>query len=305
MQKLVFFIVAVLLLVSFCHDANGFSGSTPTIPRVAFQNLQENEFRHPLDRDLTKLILATPGNKLADQVFRRAFPLLEQGARLDLLSSSVKVSAEQLPHLHESMVEACRVLDISSPPELFVQSNPQANAYTTASSKGEKAVIVITSALLDRCSDREMQAIIGHELGHMKCNHSFYLTVGGLASAPLRLLPFAGDSLADSLLEKWRLAAEYTCDRAAVLVAQDSEIVASAMLKLFAGTGKYGMNVEAFVAQSEEYDRLLRNSNPMVRASIENQQRTHPLPVRRIAELKRWSESEEYTKLLKNGVMIS
>ena len=61
------------------------------------------------------------------------------------------------------------------------------------------------------------------------------LTLGGLASTPLRGLPLVG-SQAEKLLQKWRLAAEYSCDSAALLVSQDVTIVAGAMLKLFAGT---------------------------------------------------------------------
>ena len=51
-------------------------------------------------------------------------------------------------------------------PELYVQSSPQANAYTLAlQGKDDKpAIVVVTSALLDRCTDEEVQAIIGHEL---------------------------------------------------------------------------------------------------------------------------------------------
>ena len=58
--------------------------------------------------------------------------LVEQGVRLDLLSSSVKVSPNQLPELYESMQNAACILDMDVVPELYVQSSPQANAYTLA-----------------------------------------------------------------------------------------------------------------------------------------------------------------------------
>lgn len=66
-------------------------------------------------------------------------------------------------------------------PELCVQSSPQANANTLAlQGKDDKpAIVVVTSALLDRCTDEEVQAIFGHELGHLKWSHSLYLTLGG------------------------------------------------------------------------------------------------------------------------------
>jgi len=188
-------------------------------------------------------------------------------------------------------------------PELYVQNNPQANAYTLALQGRDTApIVVITSALLERCTEGEVQAIIGHELGHLKCEHSLYLTLGSLATQPLRALPFVGRKT-EELLEKWRLAAEYSCDRAAVLVAQDSKIVAGAMVKLFAGTDKV-TSTEAFVAQCLEYEELLKSANPLVRMQIGMRQRTHPLPVRRVSELEKWSKSEEYKRIVEGGTEL-
>jgi len=283
---------------------------------VPIPSLESNQFRHPLDQRLTSVVRNAPFYDLAEETLRRAFPLIEQGVRLDLMSSSVKVSPDQLPDLHELLVEACGVLNFPSTfvPELYVQSNPQANAYTLAiqsqASDGKSdrnkaqryssSVIVVTSALVDRCTPRELQAVLGHELGHLKCEHALYLTLGNLASSALSRLPLMGGRV-DSLLQDWRLAAEYTCDRAALLVAQDSDVVASSLMKLFAGTSRYELNTKAFVEQSLEYEKQLKTANPLVRLSIQQQQRTHPLPVKRVSELEKWFRSDEYQRLLPIG----
>ena len=59
-------------------------------------------------------------------------------------------------------------LEMEIVPELYVQSSPQENANTLAlqGKDGRPAIVVVTLALLDRCTDEEVQAIIGHELGH-------------------------------------------------------------------------------------------------------------------------------------------
>eukprot|EP00535_Pseudo-nitzschia_heimii_P009522 CAMPEP_0197183650 /NCGR_PEP_ID=MMETSP1423-20130617/7935_1 /TAXON_ID=476441 /ORGANISM="Pseudo-nitzschia heimii, Strain UNC1101" /LENGTH=318 /DNA_ID=CAMNT_0042634251 /DNA_START=165 /DNA_END=1121 /DNA_ORIENTATION=- len=289
----------------------------PSLKRsiVPIPLLESNQFRHPLDQRLTSMVRNAPFYDLAEETLRRAFPLIEQSVRLDLMSSSIKVSPDQLPDLYDLLVEACDVLNFPSTfvPELYVQSNPQANAYTLAiqsqtnvgkiDSENAKtyssSVIVITSALVDRCTPRELQAVIGHELGHLKCEHALYLTLGNLASSPLSRLPLMGGRV-DSLLQDWRLAAEYTCDRAALLVAQDSDVVASSLMKLFAGTARYELNTKAFVEQSLEYERQLKTANPLIRLSIQQQQRTHPLPVKRVAELEKWFRTDEYQNLV-NG----
>mmetsp|Transcript_10159 Transcript_10159/g.16715 ORF Transcript_10159/g.16715 Transcript_10159/m.16715 type:complete len:307 (+) Transcript_10159:159-1079(+) len=280
------------------------SATTTTSSRDSRRNkilkgIDASQFRHPLDRDLTNFFSNAPLSNVATSAIQRSLSIVEQGVRLDLLSSSVKVSPNQMPELHESIQEAASILDMGVVPELYVQSSPQANAYTLAlqnQDKNKPAIVVVTSALLDRCSDEEVQAIIGHELGHLKCSHSLYLTLGGLASTPLRALPLVG-SQADKLLQEWRLAAEYSCDRAALLVSQDVSVVAGAMLKLFAGTSR-ATNTEAFIDQSREYEQLLKDANPLVQASIRRQQRTHPLPVKRVGELEKWFESDEYKAIV-------
>ena len=175
---------------------HGFSAepSTPiSRSRVPLKGIKASQFRHPLDRDLTSFIQKAPLSSIVEGGIRRSLSLVEQGTRIDLLGSSVKVSENQLPALYKAMEDASRLLDIDITPELYVQSSSQANAFTLALSQKEtKPIVVVTSALLDRCSDEEVEAIIGHELGHLKCSHSLYLTLGGLASAPLRGIPVLG-----------------------------------------------------------------------------------------------------------------
>ncbi|KAL7552940.1 hypothetical protein ACHAWF_017899 [Thalassiosira exigua] len=286
-----------LALLLHALGVRSFSASSAS-GRVALKGVDASQFRHPLDRDLTSLLQSAPFTGLAKDAIRSSLSLAEQGVRLDLLSSSVKISPRQMPELHESMQSAARVLDMEVVPELYVQSSSQANAFTLAlqGRDGKPPIVVVTSALLDRCNDDEVEAIIGHELGHIKCSHSLYLTLGGLASTPLRALPFVGSQV-ERQLQEWRLAAEYSCDRAALLVAQDVNVVASAMLKLFAGTSR-ATNTEAFIDQSREYEALLKDANPLVRTSVQMQQRTHPLPVKRVAELEKWFNSTEYNDIV-------
>lgn len=269
--------------------------------RIPLKGIDASQFRHPLDRDLTSFVKKAPLSGLGEEAIRSSLSLAEQGVRLDLLSSSVKVSPQQMPDLYNKMDSASRLLDMGVVPELYVQSSSQANAFTLAlqSRDNKPPIVVVTSALLDRCNDDEIEAIIGHELGHLKCSHSLFLTLGGLMSAPLSGLPIVGSQV-DQLLQQWRLAAEYSCDRAALLVAQDVNVVASAMLKLFAGTSR-ATNTEAFVNQSIEYEKLLKDANPLIQASVRMQQRTHPLPVKRVAELEKWFNSDEYRAILQKN----
>eukprot|EP00578_Thalassiosira_sp_NH16_P004466 CAMPEP_0181136942 /NCGR_PEP_ID=MMETSP1071-20121207/33450_1 /TAXON_ID=35127 /ORGANISM="Thalassiosira sp., Strain NH16" /LENGTH=271 /DNA_ID=CAMNT_0023223681 /DNA_START=126 /DNA_END=938 /DNA_ORIENTATION=- len=269
-----FSILLTCALLMHIGAALAFSADSASISRsrVTLKGIDATQFRHPLDRDLTSFVQGAPFTGLAEEAIR-----------------AVKVSPDQMPELYKSMEEASGLLDLKVVPELYIQSSAQANAFTLAleGRDNKPPIVVVTSALLDRCTDDEVQAIIGHELGHLKCSHSLYLSLGSLASTPLRGLPLLG-SQAEQLLQRWRLAAEYSCDRAALLVAQDVNVVAGAMLKLFAGTSRATNTQALFIDQSLEYETLLKDANPIVRASIRMQQRTHPLPVKRVAELEKW-----------------
>jgi Zn-dependent protease with chaperone function len=281
------------------------AGAPLAVPSLSFPSLDASRIRHPLDRNLTQLVQKLPGMNLAEQGVRRVLPIVEQAARLDLLTTSIKVSPQQLPHVHKLLVEACTILGLVNLPELYVQSNAQANAYTLAFSNSDTTppILVVTSALLDRCTDRELLAVIGHELGHVKCQHALYLTLGQLAATPWRGVPLAGAQVA-AALQHWRKSAEYSCDRAALLVVQNVTTVQTALVKLVAGTNAYTLDVESFLAQCQDYQQVLATANPMVKAAIRQQvaTRTHPLPIFRLLELNQWSQSQEYTDLLKTGV---
>jgi Zn-dependent protease with chaperone function len=281
--------------------ALAFSSSSDASSRVALSGLQPSQFRHPLDRDLTERLMQLPGNEFVERGVRKIFPLVEQGVRLDLLSTAVKVSDQQRPDLYALLQQACRILDLPKHqlPDLYIQPSSQANAYTLAlRGKDAPPIVVVTSALLNQCSDAEIQAVLGHELGHLLCEHSLYLTAGGLVTTPLRQLPLIGSRI-EQKLQEWRLSAEYSCDRASLLVAQDFNVVASGLIKLFAG-GTTNLSTDAFIQQCREYDDKLQSANPLVRAAVQQQlqSRTHPLPVRRVVALEKWSTSDEYARIL-------
>lgn len=91
--------------------------------------------------------------------------------------------------------------------------------------------------------------------------------------------------------------------RAALLVAQDVEVVAGALCKLFSGVTKSQVNVQAFLQQWAEYEAQLSSANPLVRLVVRQQlqSRTHPLPVQRGVALDKWSRSDDYARILVKG----
>jgi hypothetical protein len=59
------------------------------------------------------------------------------------------------------------------------------------------------------------------------------------------------------------------------------------------------VNLETFLAQAELYDQQSESRWDKLRLGLASMNNTHPFPVIRSREIKAWSETEQYTRLLK------
>ncbi len=263
--------------------------------------LKADDFRHPLDLQATTALKQLPGLDVA--IRSLLGPVAEQFFYLNNIASSVLVSEKQLPHLHQLLLEACQILDLE-PPQLYVQQNPVPNAYTFAM-RGKQPFMVLHTSLVEMLTPEEIQAVIAHELGHLKCEHGVYLTLANIMVLAATLLPTWGAILAQSLQEqmlRWVRCAEFSCDRAALLVSQDPKVVMSVLMKLAGGSPSLAsqLNVEAFIEQARAYDAVDRTQLGELLKQAQTAQLTHPVPVIRAREIDRWASSFEYQNILKN-----
>jgi Zn-dependent protease with chaperone function len=260
--------------------------------------LKADQFRHPLDLEATQALKQLPG---LDLLIRNLIgPMAEQFFYLDNISSSVLVGEQQLPNLHHLLLQACQILDLQ-PPQLYVRQHPAPNAYTLAM-RGRQPFIVVHTSLLDLLQPPEIQAVLAHELGHLKCEHGVYLTLANLLVLALAQVPQGGNWLAQGLqlqLLNWVRCAEFSCDRAALLVSQDPMVVASLLMKLAGGSPTLAeqLNVEAFLAQARAYEQTKGEWTEVIKP-LQTAQRTHPLPVLRAREIDRWASGQDYQRLL-------
>jgi Zn-dependent protease with chaperone function len=267
--------------------------------------LKADSFRHPLDLEATKALKQIPG---LDMIVRNLLgPLAEQVFYVENIASSVLVGENQLPDLHKLLIEACKILDIE-PPSLYLRQHPAPNAYTFAM-RGKQPFIVVHTSLIDMLTPEEIQAVIAHELGHLKCDHSVYLTPVNLLILAASAVPNVGTFLAQSIqaqLLEWVRCAEFTCDRAALLATQDPKVVMSVLMKLAGGSPTLSskLNLDAFIDQARAYDDISKNELGEMVKVARTAQLTHPVPVLRAREIDNWSSSKEYQKLLQNNLNV-
>ncbi|KAG6511673.1 uncharacterized protein LOC121976020 [Zingiber officinale] len=275
------------------------------VSRAVFRDLDADDFRHPLDKQNTLLLRTIPGlNELGKALLG---PVTEQVMLLENIGTSVLVSEKQLPDLHKLMVEAAKVLNTDAP-DLYVRQNPVPNAYTLAVS-GRKPFIVVHTSLVELLSRRELQAVLAHELGHLKCDHGVWLTFANIITLGAYSVPGLGAMIAQSLEEqlfRWLRAAELTCDRAALLVAQDPKVVISVLMKLAGGCPSLSdqLSVDAFLEQARSYDKASSSPIGWYIRNAQTRQLSHPLPVLRAREIDEWSRSHEYRFLLKRAAQL-
>jgi Zn-dependent protease with chaperone function len=265
--------------------------------------LKADQFRHPLDLEATNSLKQLPG---LDMVIRNLLgPLAEQFFYLENIASSILVGEQQLPQLHNLLLEACRVLDME-PPQLYVRQHPVPNAYTFAM-RGKQPFIVMHTSLIELLNPEEIQAVIAHELGHLKCDHGVYLTLANimvLAAGQLPLGRVLTQTLQDQILA-WVRCAEFTCDRAALLATQDPKTIMSVMMKLAGGSPSLvnQLNLDAFIAQARAYDEISKTELGDLLKQLQTAQLTHPVPVLRAREIDRWASSATYQSLLQKQTL--
>lgn len=263
--------------------------------RHKLDSLSPRAFQHPADRAATAALGRIPGldtavRKLTEFQYERAL-------RQSLLANSVKVGPRQLPEIWEVYEHALRTLDMPAEYDLYVTQWPEANAAAFGS---DKPLIVLSSQLAELLDQDELWAVLGHELGHILCDHAAYqtalLVLVGLGRG-LPLVPGIPLRALRSVLLEWSRSAELSADRAGALACRDPVASCRALMVLAAGLPASRLDLDAFLQQAAEYHEWDAGWDKLLRFAAERQA-THPYSVRRVVALTEWVRSGEYDRIL-------
>ncbi|MEL7358296.1 MAG: M48 family metallopeptidase [Cyanobacteria bacterium J06560_6] len=273
-------------------------------PKTPLIGLNANHFRHPLDRQATQALKQLPGLDVA--IRSLLGPMGEQFFYLENIAGSVLVGHNQLPNIHQLLIEACEVLDLEVP-QIYIKQHPVPNAYTFAM-RGKQPFVVVHTSLIELLNEAELQAVIGHELGHLKCDHGVYLTLANLLTLATSQLPFGSVLMQNwqSQIMEWVRCAEFTCDRAALLATQDARTVASVLMKLSGGSPTLSpqLNLDAFIEQANSYDAISESEIGEMLKRLKTDELSHPVPVLRAREIDRWASTPTYQSLLESRPLL-
>lgn len=189
-------------------------------------------------------------------------------------------------------------------PKAYIMHNMQPNAFAAGRSPSHAAVAV-TSGLLDMLNEREVAAVISHELGHIKNRDTLTMTVtatiagaiGALAnfamffggrsrdgrSNPLAtiavalLAPFAA-MIVQMAISRTR---EYGADKAGAEISGDPLALASALNKI----SHAAKQIPNMAAENNPATAHLFITNPLHMRKMDGLFSTHPNPENRIQAL--------------------
>lgn len=254
-------------------------------------------YQHDLDKKALEQLEAVPGFSTALKAFLKVFSeSMYQGLNM---SSKIRLSKNQLPHIYGLLLPICETLGIEEP-ELYLEMNPVPNAYTYGDTK---IFITVTSGLIECMQQDELKAVLAHECGHIACRHVLYHTMASLlVGSGAELLGLGVLAMPIQLaLAHWKRCSEFSCDRAAAIYMETSDPVVETMIRLAGGTKEVTANInrELYLQQAAEYDEILNASllsKTMQYLVLMNQ--THPFLSVRAAEIKKWCDTETFQHIL-------
>ncbi len=273
------------------------SDGRPARRRVTLTGISSRAWEHPADRGALTALRELRG---FDELIKAFFGMWnERGFRLQFLAGSIRVDHRQYPRVYQRFTEAASTLDVAELPELYVSQDPIINGSAIGI---DKPFIVITTAAVEKLDDDELRTMLGHEIGHVRSGHAVYKTIMTILTrwaVNISWLPIGAIALRAilaAMFEWWRKA-ELSADRAGLLACQDPAASTRLLMKLAGGGDLTQIDTAAFLEQAAEYESGgdLRDSIHKISMTAWS---THPVPVARASELRKWIDSGEYARIL-------
>jgi heat shock protein HtpX len=101
-------------------------------------------------------------------------------------AGAVEVTPQQAPELHGVVDRLCALADMPKP-RVAIARSPMPNAFATGRS-ADKAVLCVTTGLLDRLNKDELEGVIAHEMSHVAHKDVQVMTIASFLAIIAALL---------------------------------------------------------------------------------------------------------------------
>ncbi len=272
------------------------TSNLPATVRLRLDQIDSRAWEHPADRAALGALRTIPG---FDEILKKILGAFgERSIRLAFQADAVRVGERQFPRLHRLWSGVHETLDSPQHYDLYVSQTPFVNAGAFGV---DKPWVVLFSGSLRLLQDDEIESVMGHELGHVLSGHALYHTMMviliQLAAAGSGIVGMAATPILLALRE-WYRKSELSSDRAGLLAVQRPGAAMSALMRLAGGGSPEEMDLNAFLAQADEY-RKSDNILDQVLKVLNALNMTHPFLVMRAALLRDWIEEGGYDRIVR------
>ena len=208
--------------------------------------------------------------------------------RSELLTSAEMATDEIYPEVLRAGNDAARVLALEPKPIYITKGDFPVSARALGT--GGDDYVIVSHALLDKLTQPELVAVLGHELAHIQNNHIVYATALHYLRHSAGMFVRWSVQPAIMALQAWHRRAEITCDRAALIVTRDIDTTLRALIKAdLALAGKEDQDIDALLRGSE-------SSDERGFARYGDLFRSHPYLPKRLEALRVFAESKFYKR---------
>lgn len=264
--------------------------------RTAIKGLDVSTILHPEDKSTMDTLKKIPGFKTI--VDKTVGSIMEKYAAVEYAGNGINVSSQCLTTLNSQIREACRLLDMEEVPNCSINWFYHIGSFSV----GDKSSrIVFPSGSIDLLTVEELNFLIGHELGHIKCGHKTYHM---LTEAMYRPMVGTDLELIMSLIKmpllNWYRVSDFTADRVGLLCCQDIEVALKTMIKMAGLPKKYHnqIHIKSFIQQAIDFGKNHSGVFDEMVKYLSINAACMPWLVQRASELLIWYQSGEYDKIL-------
>ena len=137
-----------------------------------YKGFNPRYYMHDRDRVAFRALKSVPGFAPVMKMFMSQWN--EELNHIRNMADNVRVDEKQLSKYYDMLPPICEKLGIDIP-ELYIEYDPYANAYTAGDTK---PFIVMTSGLIETIPEELIPTVLAHECGHIACHHTLYRTMG-------------------------------------------------------------------------------------------------------------------------------
>lgn len=267
--------------------------------------LQGDEFRYPGESGLLmSTIDSLPGLRWQLSLVSQAGATIAKAVDMShVRRNALEVTRRTVPHIARSWERACQVLAVKVQIPLYLSPNQLAIGMLGITSP----VVILPTGIASTFDDDELVFLLGRELGKVLCNQQELLGLletfkGGADQAGVGILAQIATNLT---FDKWRRAAQLSCDRAGLLACQSTELVERVFLKLMGYPLRYARQMPTWTLREivAEYASFCDESS--VGSALDqtiawtSTVTGSSLPIlTRVSEMHKWIDSGEFAEVV-------